>query len=62
MKYYAYGMRLREYGIGCQPMGVVKVEYTDKQKTGYWSIIYYTEKLCDKDVFNYDLDYLGEEN
>jgi hypothetical protein len=58
---YKYGMRLREFGIGCQPSGVVKHEYTDKNKCGYWSFIWYEKPLTDKEMFAYDLDFIQEE-
>ena len=58
---YKYGMRLREFGIGCQPSGVVNHEYADKQKCGYWSFIWYDKPLTDKQMFDYDLDFIAEE-
>lgn len=60
MKFHKYGMRLRGYSMGTQPRGVEKWEDADKDKDGYWSYIYYEEKLTDEQVENYDLDYLGE--
>lgn len=62
MKRYKYGMRLREYGIGCQPMdNCITAQYTDKRKCGYWSYVWYSEPLTDKEIIGYDLDYLGTE-
>lgn len=58
---YKYGMRLRGISPGCQPQGVKKFEDVDKRTTGYWSYIYYDEKLTDEQIYRYDLDYLGEE-
>jgi hypothetical protein len=56
---YKYGMRLRPFSIGCQPMdGLVKVCLT----TGYWNILIYNRKLTDQEVSDYELDYLGEIN
>ncbi len=56
MKYW-YGMRLRPFGIGCQPKGVA--EHID-DPTGYprryWSLIAYDHELTEKECFNYDLD------
>ena len=62
MKTYKYGMRLREFGMGCQPSGSLKHEYTDKFKCGYWSYLWYTEPLTEKQVHDYDLEFLQEED
>lgn len=45
---YKYGMIEREFGVGCQPKGFVKFEYSDKNKTGYYSYGVCQEKC----VFN----------
>ena len=58
---YKYGMRLREFGIGCQPSGVINHEYADKQKCGYWSFIWYESPLTDKQIADYDLDFINED-
>lgn len=55
---YKYGMRLRPYGIGCQPSGVVKRE--DDTTGKYWDIIYYEKELSEDDASHYSLDYLGQ--
>lgn len=57
-RYYHYGMRLRPFGIGCQPKGVV--HRTDDPTMKYWDIIIYDRELTEKEMFDYDLDYLGE--
>ena len=58
---YKYGMRLREFGIGCQPSGVIKYEYTDKCKCGYWFFIWYEIPLTDKQISDYDLEFIKED-
>lgn len=56
---HKYGMRLRGYSPGCQPMdGLVEV-MDDKR---YWNILIYNRKLTDQEVSDYELDYLGEIN
>lgn len=57
-KYYHYGMRLRPFGIGCQPKGVV--DRADDPTGKYWDILIYDRELTEKEMFDYDLDYLGE--
>ena len=57
MIYYVYGMRLRGYGPGCQPMqNLIHVKKGDKQ---YWNYLVYSVKLPQKMEHHYDLDYLG---
>jgi len=58
MKFYKYGMRLRGFSIGCQPSGVVK--RLDDETNFYYDIIVYDRELADKEVSDYELDYLGE--
>ena len=57
--YYMYGMRLRGYSPGSQPKGVTKRR--DDTTGRYHDIILYPFRLSDKQVHDYDLDYLGEE-
>ena len=55
-----YGMRLRGFSIGCQP----KEGFVDRQDdpTGkYYDILIYDRKLTDKELAEYELDYLGME-
>ena len=55
---HKYGMRLRGFSIGCQPMnGLYRVEDGDKK---YWSYLLYTRRLTGKELEEYELDYLGE--
>lgn len=58
---YRYGMRLRGFSIGCQPSGVVSWKDTDKNETGYYSIIGYDRELTAEEMKNYSLDFLGKE-
>lgn len=56
---FKYGMRLRGFSIACQP----KEGFYDRQddNTGkYWDILIYDRKLTDKEVNDYELDYIGE--
>lgn len=59
-KFYKYGMRLRGFSIDCQPRNVYK--RVDDETGKYHDIIIYTRKLTDKEVSDYELDYLGEAN
>ena len=57
---FKYGMRLRPFSIGCQPMaGLLKVEEDLTRR--YWDILYYAYPLNDHEQDGYGLDYLGEE-
>lgn len=62
MKLYKYGMRLRGFSIGCQPMKNFYERSDDDGKSArrYHDIILYTEKLTDRDLQSYELDFLGE--
>ena len=59
MKAYVYGMRLRGFSPGCQPKeGFL---YREDDTTGkYYDLLTYSRKLSDKEVSDYELDYLGE--
>ena len=59
MKNYTYGMRLRGFSPGCQPMKGLVLAREDKSGEDY-DILSYARKLSDEDVRNYELDYLGE--
>lgn len=57
---HKYGMRLRGFSIGCQPSkGFVDAMPDDTGK--YWDILFYSRKLTDQELADYELDYLGEE-
>lgn len=56
---YSYGMRLRGFSIGCQPMnGFIRRE--DDPGRRYHDLLIYDRKLTDSELTDYELDYLGE--
>lgn len=57
-KRYWYGMRLRPCGPGCQPKGFLDWQEADKWRDGYWSYVCYSRPLSQKDMTDYDLDYV----
>lgn len=58
MKKYKYGMRLRGFSLGCQPMR--EFDHREDDTTGkYHDVIVYRRKLSENEVENYELDYLG---
>ena len=60
MKSYVYGMRLRGFSPGCQPMrGLLRRK--DDPLGMYWDVIVYSRKLTEEELAGYDLDYLKEE-
>ena len=58
-KIYSYGMRLRGFSPGAQPMKNLISATEDTTRT-YWSILEYSSALSETDRNAYDLDYLGE--
>lgn len=57
---YRYGMRLRGFSIGCQPMS--GLDHREDDKTGrYYDILVYNRPLSDKDVGDYELDCIEKE-
>ena len=61
MKLYKYVMRLRGFAPMCQPMnGLVMASGNGDKK--YHSYLYYSRKLTDKELEDYELDFIGEEN
>lgn len=54
---YKYGMRLRGFSIGCQPMNGF-VERKDDESGKYWDIIVYNRELTDEEIRHYSLDKL----
>ena len=56
---HVYGMRLRGFSPGAQPLdGLVGTE-EDPVPDGYWNILIYNRRLERKDAESFDLDYLG---
>lgn len=55
---YKYGMRLRGFSIGCQPMNGF-VERKDDESGKYWDIIVYDRELTEEEVRHYSLDKLN---
>lgn len=51
---YKYGMKLRGFSIGCQPMeGLIRAEEDESKK--YWNILIYDRELTEKEINDYDL-------
>ena len=56
-KHYLYGMRLRGFSPGCQPMdGLVKRK--DDWANRYHDVLVYDRKLTDKELDDYELDFI----
>ena len=54
---FRYGMRLRGFAPGCQPMqGLVDCE--DDPAGKYWNILIYSRPLTAEERRDYELDYL----
>lgn len=57
---YVYGMRLRGFSIGCQPMDGLKDNREDE--TGrYYDLLVYDRKLTEEELRAYELDFVQEE-
>ena len=56
---FKYGMRLRGFSIGCQPMKGF-YERQDDPGRKYHDILIYERKLTDEELKDYELDFLGE--
>ena len=57
---YKYGMRLRGFSPSCQPMQNY-YRRIDDPSGKYHDIIVYIEPLTDKQIKDYELDFLGKE-
>lgn len=56
---YRYGMRLRGFSIGCQPMnGLLRRE--DDTTGKYWDILVYDRELTKDEIHDYALSDLQE--
>ena len=60
IKAYKYGMRLRGFSPGCQPMTGL-IDARDDKTGKYHDILYYSRELTEKEITCYELDYLGTE-
>ena len=56
---YTYGMRLRGFSIGCQPLEGY-IAHDDDVLNEYHNILLYNRKLYEDECRKYDLDYLGK--
>ena len=56
---YKYGMRLRGFSPGCQPMSGLLFT-ADDESGRYHDLLVYDRKLTDKELSDYELDYIGE--
>lgn len=56
---HKYGMRLRGFSIGCQPMDGF-YEKIDDPKGRYYDILVYDRMLTGQEVTDYELTYLGK--
>ena len=57
---YRYGMRLRGFSPGCQPMS--GLDHAEDDTTGrYYNILVYNRKLTSEEVRDYELDNLDKE-
>ena len=55
-KKYIYGMKMRPFGIGCQPMdGITGTMIVDKKTKGYYSVVYYDRELTEEEIEKYEL-------
>ena len=57
---YTYGMRLRGFSPGCQPMTGF-VERRDDPKGKYHDLLLYDRELSEKELQDYELDYIQAE-
>lgn len=55
---YLYGMRLRGFSLGCQPMKGI-IERRDDKTGKYYDILAYGRKLTEQELEEYELDYVG---
>lgn len=59
IKLYKYGMRLRGFAPGCQPMDGLAGKMKESGK--YHDILLYYRELTDEEVRDYELDRIPEE-
>lgn len=56
---YIYGMRLRGFSIGCQPIDGL-IERRDDTTGRYHDLIVYDRKLTEQELKEYELDFIQE--
>lgn len=54
---YIYGMRLRGFSLGCQPMNGF-VDRQDDTTGRFYDLLVYDRKLTDEEIENYELEEL----
>lgn len=59
MTIWCYGMRLRGFSIGCQPMDGYR-EREDDPEGKYHDLLWYERPLSQKELEDYELDFIGE--
>lgn len=57
---YRYGMRLRGFSIGCQPRQGF-IERIDDPSGRYYDILAYDRQLTQRELEDYELDFINEE-
>ena len=57
--YYYYGMRLRGFSPGCQPKKGL-IGFQDDYTRKYHNILTYSRQLTEKELHDYELDFIGE--
>ena len=55
---FLYGMRLRGFSPGCQPMHGL-VERQDDVTGKYYDILVYNRELTEDELKNFELDFIG---
>lgn len=62
MEMFIYGMRFRGFSPGCQPMdGLIdRLDPTEEMGRRYYDLVAYSRRLTDKEVSDYELDYIGK--
>ena len=57
---FVYGMRLRGFSLGCQPMNGF-IERLDDTTGRYYDLLVYNRQLSDKELSDYELDFIKAE-
>ena len=59
--YFTYGMRLRGFSMGCQPMNGF-VDRRDDETGKYYDVLVYDRRLTEDEIRNYELDFISTES